>query len=174
MVKFGRGWGGGGGAVEAWCTVGFMIFPYIVALVHTAPYVVQYHHYCRRTLAKVPRHFYFFHFVLANAIFTNIDTMGVVGHGLSTAAHGRKTPVPAQCTRSPHNGRRRLSSFFCDSSWEGKKYSTSARAICGVFAVTQQSNRQGLYRRPWPEDARSFATHAIPTSWATTADLGFL
>jgi hypothetical protein len=37
-------------------TVGFTIFPYIVALVHTAPYVVLYHHYRRRTLAKVPRH----------------------------------------------------------------------------------------------------------------------
>jgi hypothetical protein len=47
----------------------------------------------------------------------------------STAAHGRKTPVHAQRTRSPHHGRRRLSSVFCDSSWEGKKYSTSSRAI---------------------------------------------
>ena len=163
--------------IERTITVGFTIFPYIVALVHTAPYVVLYHHYCRRTLAKVPRHFYFFHFFLANrslAIFTNIDTMGVVGHGLSTAGHGWKTPVPAQRTRSPHHGQRRMSSVFCDSSWEGKKYSTSARVICGVFAATQQSNHQGLYRRPWPEDARSCSTHAIPTSWATTAEFVFL
>ncbi len=36
-------------------TVVFTIFPYIVALVHTAPYVDLYHHYRRRTLAKVPR-----------------------------------------------------------------------------------------------------------------------
>ena len=34
----------------------FTIFTYIVALVHTAPYVVLYYHYCRRTLAKVPRY----------------------------------------------------------------------------------------------------------------------
>jgi hypothetical protein len=40
-------------------TVGFKIFPYIVALVHTAPYVDLYHYYRRRTLAKVPRHFSF-------------------------------------------------------------------------------------------------------------------
>jgi hypothetical protein len=34
--------------------------------------------------------------LLSFAIFTNIDTMGVVGHGHSTAAHGQKTPVPGQ------------------------------------------------------------------------------
>ena len=37
-------------------TVAFTIFPYIVALVHTSPYVDLYDHYRRRTLAKVPRH----------------------------------------------------------------------------------------------------------------------
>ena len=138
------------------CTVGVTIFPYR-SVVHTAPNVVLYHHYIGGLSPKFHVTSIFFTFFLANrslAIFTNIDTMGVVGHGLSTAAHGRKTPVPAQRTRSPHHRRRRLSSVFCDSSWEGKKYRTSARAICGVFAATQQSNRQGLYRRPWPEDAR--------------------
>ncbi len=62
----------------------FKIFLYIVALVHTAPYVDLYHYYRRRTLAKVPRHFSFLSLFLTNrsfAIFTIIDTMGVVQMG---------------------------------------------------------------------------------------------
>ena len=41
---------------------GFTIFPHIVAIVHTDPYVDLYHYYRRRTLAKVPRHFSFYYF----------------------------------------------------------------------------------------------------------------
>jgi hypothetical protein len=47
----------------------------------------------------------------------------------STAANGRWTPVPAQRARSTHHGRQWLRFVCCDSSWEGKKYSTFARAI---------------------------------------------
>ena len=89
-------------------TAGFTISPHIAAIVQTDPYVDLYHYYRRRTLAKVPRHFSFFYIFLANrsfAIFTNIDTMGVVGHGLSTAAHGQKTPVLGQHACFPHHGR---------------------------------------------------------------------
>jgi hypothetical protein len=32
------------------------LFPHIVAIVHTDPYVDLYHYYRRRTLAEVPRH----------------------------------------------------------------------------------------------------------------------
>ena len=42
-------------------TAGFTIFPHIVAIVHTDPFVVDlYHHYRRRTHTEVPRHFSFF------------------------------------------------------------------------------------------------------------------
>jgi hypothetical protein len=37
-------------------TAGFTIFPHIVAIVHTDPYVDLYHYYRRRTVAEVPRH----------------------------------------------------------------------------------------------------------------------
>ena len=47
----------------------------------------------------------------------------------STAANGRGTPIPAQRTHSPHHGQSLLRFVCCDSSWEGKKYSTFARAI---------------------------------------------
>ena len=176
--------------------MGFTIFPYIVALVHTAPYVVLYHHYRRRTFAKVPRHSSFCPFFSQtgaivrsrflpssthhgrcrpgplppsmagicpfrrNARVTpimgdNVCSWFVVilaGRGkntvllpgrfegfsprhnnqtvtASTAANGRWTPVPAQRTRYPYHGQRRLHFVCCDSSWEGKKYITFARAI---------------------------------------------
>ena len=62
-------------------------------------------------------------------IFTIIDTPWASSARASTAAHGRKMPILRQRTRSPYHGRRRLLSVCCDSSWDGKKYSTSARAI---------------------------------------------
>ena len=104
------------------CTVGFTIFPYIVALVHTAPYVVLYHHYRRRTLAKVPRHFSFFTFFWQTGAsrFSRTFTMGVVGHGLSTAAHGQKTPVPGQHACFPHHGRLPTRSVRSNSSRGGR------------------------------------------------------
>ena len=99
-------------------TVGFTIFPYIVALVHTAPYVVLYHHYIVGGLSpKFHVTSIFFHFFLANRSLA-IDFY-------EHRHHGCRWPWP-------------------------------------------------LYRRPWPEDARSGATHAITTSWATTAELVFL
>ena len=44
--------------------------------------------------------------------------------------------------------------------------------LVGVFAMTQQSNRQSLYCRQWPGDAHSGATLAFPKSWVTHHPLG--
>ena len=82
-------------------------FP-LVAIVHTAPYV----DICEITFVGglSPK----FHVTsvsppfLSNqsfAIYMNIDTMGIVGHGLSTDAHAWMTPVPRQRDCCPHHGR---------------------------------------------------------------------
>jgi len=44
--------------------------------------------------------------------------------------------------------------------------------LVGVFAATQQSNRQGLYCRQWLGDAHSGATLVFPKSWVTLHPLG--
>jgi hypothetical protein len=88
-------------------TAGCTIFPYFVAIVHTALYVDLYHYYRRWTLAKVPRLSPFPPLFLSNrsfTIFMNIDPIGVVGHGLSTTAHAWKTLFPRQRACCPHHG----------------------------------------------------------------------
>ena len=69
-------------------TVVFTIFPYIVALVHTAPYVDLYHHYRRRTLAKVPRHSSICPFFHKSEL--SYDTRFLP----SSTHHGRRRPGP--------------------------------------------------------------------------------
>ena len=162
-------------AYDSKCTAGFTIFPHIVAIVHTDPYVDLYHYYHRWTLAKVPRHFSFFYFFLANrsfAIFTNIDTMGVIGHGLSTAAHGQKTPIPGQRACFTHHGQLPTRSVRSNSSRGGDLHNNSPGRFEGVVAATTWGNQHCLYHHPRPEDARSGATRLMPTSWATPHLLG--
>jgi len=69
-------------------TVVFTIFPYIVALVHTAPYVDLYHHYRRRTLAKVPRHSSICPFFHKPELSHNTRFLP------SSTHHGRRRPGP--------------------------------------------------------------------------------
>jgi hypothetical protein len=70
-----------------------------VALVHKSPYVDT-PLLLWGALAKVPHHFPFPPFFVKPdfAIFTNINTMGVIviGHGLSTAAHTWNMLIPGQ------------------------------------------------------------------------------
>ncbi len=102
-------------------------------------------------------------------IFTNIDTMGVVGHGLSTATHGRKMPVPGQHSCCPHHGRLLGSIKFVEG---GETYITIHQGDLRVVAATTWGNRHCLYCHPRPEDARSGATRLLPTSWVTPHPLG--
>ena len=101
----------------------------------------------RRTLAEVPRHFALFHFFLHRsfAIFTNINTMGVVGHGLSTAAHGRKT--------RPFRGNALVAHIMGDSPPArldqihregGDLHNNSPGRFEGVVAATTWGNRHFL------------------------------
>ena len=95
-------------------TAGFTIFPHIVAIVHTDPFVVDlYHHYRRRTHTEVPRHFSFFFTFFwqtgaSRFLRTSTPWASLAMASLPPpAAHGRKTPVPGQCACCccPHHGR---------------------------------------------------------------------
>ena len=84
-------------------TAGFTIFPHIVAIENTDPYVDLYNYYRRQTLVEVPRHSPFpLHFFVNRSftIFMNIDPMGVVGRrsfrGNALVAHTMGDSPPAQ------------------------------------------------------------------------------
>ena len=63
--------------------------------------------------------------------------MGVVGHGLSNAAHGRKTPVPGQCACGPHRGRLPTRSVRSNSSRGGEIYITIHQGDLRGFSLPQ-------------------------------------
>ena len=84
--------------------------------------------------------------------------MGVVGHGLSTAARAWKTPVPGQRACCHHHGRLPTRSVRSNSSRVGRSTQLSPGRFEGVVTATTWGNRHGVYRRPHLEDARSGAT----------------
>ena len=122
-------------AYDSECTAGFTIFPHIVAIVHTDPYVDLYHYYRRRTLAKVPRHFSFFYIFLANrsyAIFTNIH-------------HGRRWPWPLYRRPRPEDAQSGATRLF-PTSWATPHLLGSIKFIEGgeIYITTHQGDLRGL------------------------------
>jgi len=108
---------------------------------HTAPYIVD------LIVGGLSPKFHvtslFFTSFLANrsfAIFTNIDTMGVVGHGLSTAGHDRKTSVPGHRACCPHHGRLPPARFDQIHRGGGDLHNNSPGRFEGVVAATTWGN----------------------------------
>ena len=138
---------------------------------------MYYHYYRRRTLAKVPHHFSFFYFFLANrsfAIFTNIDTRASLAMASLPPPTAGRRPFRCNALVSHIMGNSPPPRFDQIHRGGGDLHNNSPGQFEGVFAATTWGNRHCLYRHPRPFYACSGATRLLPAPWATPHPLGLI